>query len=1237
MFRRYPYPAWLVLSIILWSINILHFHAHRQEMLPEKMADAINTDLARRIDAFDDLLKNSTLFTRAFGDSLTEKEEAQLTALPFNVYGFRDSALVFWNSNTVLASAADTLSDAPAIRSNEKGIFIRKCVHLPGANEKIVVLFPVYISYPLENKYLHSHFAASDNIPVKAQVTQRRLSQGDDALVVHGNTVAYIHLSPGDIQRWTPDPLLLLMLLIALITSVSWAQHMAVHLAKVRSPLTGFLFIAGTIAVCKLLLYRFGLPFNLDTNQFFSPSLFASSLYLSSLGDLFIDISGLLWLLLFVARHTDYRSYFRILQSPAARMVIGVLLQVLFIGYIFLYISIVHSLVLDSNISYDVTHFYSISMFTVMGLSAIVALTCLSVAMAYFFNIQFSILIGKRGFKYVLMAVVGAVYVMVSGGGTNLLNWYVLAVMLLFVILLDIRQLALVSNVFEPHMVVWAILICLCSTGLVHYFNQMKERLTRLSFVEQHLSPHRDDETELSFDKTAKNIEKDKQLKSFFYKPVGTSRKAIDQHIESEYLTGSINKYDVKLFLFDATHNPLFNKDTTDFNTLVNEKSESAITSSPYLFYKESILDRHYYLSYIPVYADTVNNVVGYVILDLDLKKASETVYPELLQPATNKSLEEYSEYAYAVYINGKLVTQTNDFPFPVTLRYDTLHEQQYVFNKEQGIAELYYKIADKRTVVVVHYHNELIETFTLFSYLFGIQVVLAFLIFLYQLYLSYLSHQFLGSKFIRFTLRRRLHFSMLLVVLVSFSVMGFVTIRFFTSEYRDTNDNKLQSALQVAKQSVQDYLAQKNAFDHDFIFDSVSRSTPFKYFITNLANSQKIDINIYDDQGTLFATSQEDIYDKGLISRKMRPDAYFQLNTLGRSLVIQTEKVAKLAYNSAYQPLRDEHGVTLGYINVPFFTSERDLNFQISNIVITLINLYAFIFLISSFFTLAVTRWITRTFNLIIRQFDKLNLERNERIEWPYDDEIGRLVTEYNKMVKKVEENAVRLAQSERETAWREMARQVAHEIKNPLTPMKLNIQYLQQAMKGDNPNIKQLTERVSSSIIEQIDNLSYIASEFSNFAKMPEARPEEIEVGELLKTALELYTNRELLDVEVSLPDEKVMVVSDRSQLLRVFTNILENAAQAIPEGRAGHISVSLQQEEVAVLIAVADNGTGIDEQVARRIFQPYFTTKSSGTGLGLAMTRKIIEFWKGEIWFETTECEGTVFFVRLPRLTN
>jgi signal transduction histidine kinase len=197
----------------------------------------------------------------------------------------------------------------------------------------------------------------------------------------------------------------------------------------------------------------------------------------------------------------------------------------------------------------------------------------------------------------------------------------------------------------------------------------------------------------------------------------------------------------------------------------------------------------------------------------------------------------------------------------------------------------------------------------------------------------------------------------------------------------------------------------------------------------------------------------------------------------------------------------------------------------------------------------------------------------------------------------------------------------------------MKLNIQYLQQALKNNHPNARQLTENVAESLIEQIDNLSHIASAFSDFAKMPEALPEEVDLNELLFNATELYLNNTSLHVNFERAERDLIVYADRSQLLRVVTNLLQNAVEAIPEDREGIITVSLAEEHDEAKITVADNGKGIPEEVQDKIFEPYFTTKGSGTGLGLAMTKRIIEFWKGKISFETKANDGTKFFIELP----
>lgn len=1241
MFNRFPYWGWLTLSILLWCGSIYYFRAHRQELMPEQMARAVNEDLAKRENAFNNFMQDRALARRIFTDSLTEDEVNKMAALPFYIYAYSGDSLKFWNNNTIIGLNNDSLQGNTSIRKNQKGVFIRKYLKQtdqPG-NKKYVVLFPILITYPIENDYLHTHFAASENIPVKTKITNIPSHSPDEYKIsMSGNeTVAYLAFNSNDIPIWQPDIWFVLMLISAMLFSIAWLQHIILHLTRNTRKFVAPLIIAILVISIRIILFETGLPFHLDTLTIFSPTLYASSRYLSSLGDLFISILFVLWLLVFVSRHTDHRKYFVRFRSPFLRVGFSVVLLVLFAAYVLFFIKILRSLILDSRISFDVTHFYEVTVYTVFGLVAVIAIMGISCMVAYLFNVQLTLLIRNRLLKLVGIAATLTGFYYALGHTDDIFYWYLLGCVVVFVFLMDIPRFRLTSKLLEPQMIVWALIICTFSTAIVRYNNEIKEQATRMAFVEQRLSPHHDDQLELSFDKTAKLIEQDKVLRSFFYKPTVAARKNLNQHFDSLYLAG-LSRYQVSVYLFDEDYDKLFNKDTLTYPELMDEKYESVITNSSYLFYKESILSKQYYLSYIPVYNDTVNNIIGYVFIGLDQKRATtETVYPELLQPNTNKAVLGEMDYSYAMYISGKLISQTNDYPFPVRLPHDTLKEQESIYENYRGYSTLYTKIADKRTAVVVHHHSEVIEAITLFSYLFGIQVGIAIIIFLYQVFLSLSAGRLHREQYVRLTLRRRVHLSMLAIVFVSFIIIGWVTTQFFTTEYRKSNANKLQAALQVAKQSVQEYLVKEQAFNAEYIFDTVSRSARFKSFITSVANSQKVDVNIFDDGGNLLSSSQDDIYDKGLISRKMRPDAYYNLENEGLSIVIRNEKVAGLSYTSVYQALRNEQGSTLGYINVPFFTSEKDLDFQISNILVTLINLYAFLFLISSLLTVGVTRWMTRTFDMIIKQFDKLNLEQNERIEWPYNDEIGSLVAEYNKMVKKVEENAARLAQSEREMAWREMARQVAHEIKNPLTPMKLNIQYLQNAMRNDNPNIKQLTERVSVSIIEQIDNLSYIASEFSNFAKMPEAKPEELEISTLLTKAVELYTKDDELKVTIESEEKHLMVLCDHSQMLRVFTNLLENAKQAIPPEREGLIKVSVTRIDNNVQIAVTDNGSGINEEAARRIFQPYFTTKSSGTGLGLAMTKKIIEFWKGKIWFETVENEGTTFFIELPLINS
>ena len=299
-----------------------------------------------------------------------------------------------------------------------------------------------------------------------------------------------------------------------------------------------------------------------------------------------------------------------------------------------------------------------------------------------------------------------------------------------------------------------------------------------------------------------------------------------------------------------------------------------------------------------------------------------------------------------------------------------------------------------------------------------------------------------------------------------------------------------------------------------------------------------------------------------------------------------------------------------------------------------TIINLNAFIFLIAGIVALFITNRITRSFAVISNKMKAVNLgSLNEAIDWKRNDEIGELVKEYNKMVGKLDESAAALARSEREGAWREMARQVAHEIKNPLTPMKLSLQYLQKAITNKSDNINELTANVAQTLVEQIDHLNQIAGEFSQFANIGNPRNEVFDLHELLRSLTQLYAAEENLQMDWKPVSTEVFINADRTHINRLFTNLLQNALQSVGEGDIARIEIEEQFSDDKVLVKLKDNGTGIAEDMRSKIFTPNFTTKTSGTGLGLAMCKGIVEQAGGNIWFETKTGEGSTFFVSLP----
>jgi len=537
---------------------------------------------------------------------------------------------------------------------------------------------------------------------------------------------------------------------------------------------------------------------------------------------------------------------------------------------------------------------------------------------------------------------------------------------------------------------------------------------------------------------------------------------------------------------------------------------------------------------------------------------------------------------------------------------------------------------------VIARKNNSFLEAITLFAWLFS---AFLFLLAIYWLTSIVIRSRFRWSMLKRnwqFSIRMQIHSTIILISLLSFIIIGAVTILFFINRYDRNNQERLSRAMQIMVNQVQKRVQEHNIFNDGVSIFETGVNSELEKLMEDISEIHGTDVNLYDTEGNLKVTSKPLIYNKGVLSDKMNPDAYYSLHIQNAIQAVKKERMGKVDYISIYNPIRNNEGLVYAYLNVPSYSTQDELKQEISNFLVTLINLNAFIFLVAGAISLFITNRITYSFTLIGHKMREINLSKsNQQIDWNRRDEIGELVKEYNKMVIKLEESAEALAKNEREGAWRQMARQVAHEIKNPLTPMKLSIQYLQKAIDNNSPNVKEMTSNVAKTLVEQIDHLSKIASDFSQFANIGNPKKEVFDLHEMIYSLSSLYEATDNLEFTWNPLNQRVLLFADKTQLNRLFTNLLQNAIEAASDRDRRVILVTEKLDEEFVTISITDNGEGIPENTRSKIFTPNFTTKSSGTGLGLAMSKSIVENAEGDIWFETEEGMGTTFYVKIPLL--
>ncbi|MDR2414397.1 MAG: HAMP domain-containing histidine kinase [Odoribacteraceae bacterium] len=404
---------------------------------------------------------------------------------------------------------------------------------------------------------------------------------------------------------------------------------------------------------------------------------------------------------------------------------------------------------------------------------------------------------------------------------------------------------------------------------------------------------------------------------------------------------------------------------------------------------------------------------------------------------------------------------------------------------------------------------------------------------------------------------------------------------------------------------------------------------------LERVANVIQVDVNIYSTSGELVATSLPLVFERGLDGMLLNPEAHRRVTREHANSFVQEERVGELSYMAVYMPLELENGKRY-VLSIPYFSKSDELNREIFFLVIISVNVAIIVIILTLFLSHVVAGRMVKPLRMVNEKLRRTRLGgKNERIVYNKQDEVGALVKEYNDMVDKLEESARKLSRAEREAAWQKMARQVAHEIKNPLTPMKLNIQFLQRAMRENNvEHARARFEDLSSVLIEQIDHMAAIATAFADFAKVSVATNEWFNFSERVEGCARLFANEARMVVNV---EPGIFLFGDKEQVHRVLVNLLKNAEQSIPEGRPGMISVTLARRAGQIILEIQDNGSGIPEEARERVAEPNFTTKSGGMGLGLPISYRIVESMGGTIHFETEVNVGTTFIVAFKEMNR
>jgi len=1148
---------------------------------------------------------------------------------------FTNDTLSFWSGIKVIPADNRKIKEGASLISEPNGYY--EAIKKSEGDFSAIFLIPVKINYQFQNQYLQNRFASDllqeDNIDI-ADFTDNNVYGIHSS--INNQYLFSVKLNKDQVNSYFFD-FELVAWLLTFITLCILIHSICKYFVAKQYTIISLVVLALFIVTVRYFNLHYHWPGFISSLYIFGHSLYSAAGIYPSLGDYCLNTLFIAWFAAFL--YTQRKNLLKTIPGKFVSYIILTACIVILLASTALLIGQFYGLISNSKISFDIYNVFTLSKYSMLGL----LMLCCSFLIFFLLNDTFLAICSKLPIpdqhKIIL-------FIILALGGTFIISGhqqlYPLFILLIIPVLL--RGYAYKYNEGKIDSGSFIIIIAIFAIiAFIRYYGveSIKETKTREALITKLETP--DDPTaDAFFKKIEKQIITDPLVVKYFKDTLQYGN--LKNRFQKLYFDGYLSKYAYSVHEFNNDGLPLTN-DKNTLNIFSDMVLYSAFKVSDYFYRENESFGFQHYFGILPVMSQ--GKILGTIVVELKSRPLQQAgSFPDLLKDASIKEDNEFNDYSFAFYSDNKLVSNSGTYGYDLintsfngklkkyTIITNKIHNYPEWYNNLTVYSHLIYKTGPRTLIVVSKEENTLFHSITSLTFFFILLLLFSIIVISIRwlwLRIKIFSisknrlRWILKINFDRILYKTRIQFSIVSAVVITLIIVGFITFFSLSTQYTEQQENMIRDKITHITEAYQSGL-----FDR-FLSDINDES---QVDFDDLANTYSTDLILYNQKGIPLITTQPRIYEDGLLPRRMNARAFISLTKLKRSEFTNEETIGDLKYKAVYAPLRNSKNVTVAYLQLPYFSNEADYNARIVSLLNVMINVYALIFIVIGLFAVIIARQITTPLSFIQSSLGKIIYgKKNEPIKWERDDEIGALVNEYNRMIAALENSAQKLAQSERESAWREMAKQVAHEIKNPLTPLKLGLQLLEKSWKDKDPKFDQKFERFSKSFVEQIESLSSIASEFSSFAKMPDTHLERINIFDMLSQAVTIFVQMDNIKIHYQQPEEPFYIRADRDQLLRCFNNLLKNAIEATQQRNPGIIDINYVIGKNNILLSIKDNGNGIPEQMRDKIFEPNFTTKSSGTGLGLAFVKNSIENADGRVWFETIQGVGTTFYLSLP----